>query len=483
MREVYSPAMLGPQHSTLVTKSSNSWEIQCAVDSIGPDFLCRLTGGDEHVGAVALSTWDGERAHTEVIVAGPHKEGPLAEHSAHKLCTATRRAVTCVCGIHYDDLTQAEIEGVTRTAYDLVKRTADQLRDQRLAMALAAADSIHARIVTDLGDLSRRITTFLATPLATLLEKHHGEVAESHRTHFGGKVLLFAPLYLSNACLNDCNYCGFRRGLKFKRTRLDVEQAVVEAEFLAAAGHRSIDLVTGETPSRTFITYLCDVIRAIREATPIEKINLNLGALGEEDYARLSGAGATGYHLYQETYDPETYFRVHQEGPKRDMEYRLQGVDRAAGAGFRFLGLGVLLGLNDPVFELAALVRHAEQVLTDWPEVKIGFSLPRITAAVGQSEFGVESPVDDETFIKAMLFLRLHFPQAHLTLTTREAPKLRDLLIPLGITKLSAGVSTAPGGYSVAPEGEVPQFSIHDERPLTDVAEILRELGMCPVCS
>jgi len=480
---VYSPAMLQSQPSILVTESGSPWEVQCSVDSIGPDFLCRLTGGDKHIGAVALSSWDGERAHTEVIVAGRHKEGSLAERSAHKLCTATRRAVTCVCGIHYDQLTQTEIEEVTRTAYELVKSAAGQLRDRRLVRALAAPDSTHARIVATLGELSCRIASFLATPLAVLLERHHGEVVMSHRTHFGGEVLLFAPLYLSNACLNDCSYCGFRSGLKFKRTRLDVGQAVAEAEFLATAGHRSIDLVTGEIPSRRFVTYLCKVIRAIREATPIERISLNLGALGKEDYARLNEAGATGYHLYQETYDPQTYFRVHQEGPKRDMDYRLQGVDRAAEAGFRFLGLGILLGLHDPVFELAALVRHAEQVLAEWPDCRIGFSLPRITAAVGQSEVGVEFPVDDETFIKAMLFLRLHFPQAHLTLTTREAPKLRDLLIPLGITKLSAGVSTAPGGYSVAPEGEVPQFSIHDERPLADVAEILRELGMRPVCS
>jgi 2-iminoacetate synthase len=297
--------------------------------------------------------------------------------------------------------------------------------------------------------------------------------------NFGNRVRVFAPLYLANACSNDCAYCGFRRSARFDRSRLSIEQAVQEAKYLAGLGHRTIDLVTGEIATDRFVDYVCEATRAILEATDIRRINLNLGALSTEQYRRLRSAGASGYHLYQETYAPRTYFEVHRRGLKRDLAYRLDGPHRAAEAGFESIGMGILLGLHAVREDLAALAAHARILIEDFPRLRLGFSLPRLQNVDAGCEYSAAAVVDDDEFVKAMLFLRLHFPCAHLTLTTRERPEVRDRLISLGVTKVSAGVSTAPGGYSLDRPG-VEQFDISDRRPLRAIVRLIQRSGGIP---
>jgi len=330
-------------------------------------------------------------------------------------------------------------------------------------------------------ELERRAEAWLATPLDALLDEHGSALRAAHAARFRGRVLVFAPLYVTSACLNDCVYCGFRRSNPGARTKLSPDAIVREARALAGAGHRTIDLVSGEIPTERFVRDAVRAVARIRAETEIARIHLNLGALSASQYRALSAAGAAAYHLYQETYDPAVYARVHRRGPKRDMANRLRAAERAVDAGFEALGMGVLLGLAPLAGELAALVGHARVLAARRPDLRIGVSLPRIVEADQEPGFVAAARIDDDAFAKALLFLRRELPDAHLTLTTRESARLRDRLLPLGVTKVSAGVCTAPGGYSHGAERERSQFAVHDERSLDEVAEHLRAIGLTPV--
>jgi 2-iminoacetate synthase len=451
--------------------------LECHVQRIGDDYLCRIHGGDWHIGAVALSQWGSGRAKTEVLTASGHKERGIAAHAAHTICAATRHRVSCIAGVHYDSLNRIEIEEIVETVHALTRRVAGELEQLRLEKALNAAACPLSRIRSRSAELSREIEGFLALPLDRAIDVARLRTAAIMADHFGNRVGLFAPLYLCSACSNDCVYCGFRKSARFERTRLSIEQAVQEARHLAGAGHRTIDLVTGEIATDRFVDYVCEATRAILEATGIRRINLNLGALSTEQFRRLKTAGASGYHLYQETYAPRAYFEVHERGLKRDMAYRLEGPHRAASAGFESIGLGILLGLHPIQEDLAALAAHARVLIEDFPQLRIGFSLPRLQDVDAGCEYTAAAVIGDEEFVKAMLFLRLQFPRAHLTVTTRERPEVRDRLISLGVTKMSAGVSTAPGGYTLDRPGAV-QFDISDRRSLPDIVELVQRFGM-----
>jgi len=250
-----------------------------------------------------------------------------------------------------------------------------------------------------------------------------------------------------------------------------------------------VDLVTGEIPADPFVEYVCEVTAALLERTDITRVHLNLGALSTEQYGRLRQAGAVGYHLYQETYDPEAYFRVHRSGAKREMAFRLEAPRRVAEAGFPYIGLGVLLGLGGLRHDLASLAAHAVLLREDNPGLGVGFSLPRVQTMEADPDYAPARPVSDDDFVRAMLFLRLADPEAHLTLTTRERPEIRDLLLRYGVTKLSAGVSTAPGGYAAdeltSDDGGRPaareQFRVSDERSVAEVTALIKEAGLTPI--
>jgi 2-iminoacetate synthase len=379
--------------------------------------------------------------------------------------------------VHYDSLSRVEIEEIVQAVHALTRRVAAKLEDQRLEEGLGAPACPLSRIASRSAELSREIDAFLAMPLEQAVHIARSRAAAAVADNFGNRVGLFAPLYLCSACSNDCVYCGFRKSARFERMHLSIEQAAREARHLALAGHRTIDLVTGEIATDRFVDYVCEATRAILDDTDICRVNLNLGALSTEQFRRLKTAGASGYHLYQETYAPRTYFEVHERGLKRDMAYRLEGPHRAAEAGFAAIGLGILLGLHPVREDLAALAAHAGVLMEDFPALRLGFSLPRLQDVDAGCAYTAAAPVGDDEFVKTMLFLRLQFPHAHLTVTTRERPEVRDRLVSLGVTKLSAGVSTAPGGYTLDQPGTV-QFDISDRRSLPDIAELVQRSGM-----
>lgn len=322
---------------------------------------------------------------------------------------------------------------------------------------------------------------------ATPLEVVAARAAELTRQYFTvqrsgttvRRMFMYAPLYLSNLCINHCLYCGFRHPNPIERVHLGIEQAVREAEVLLARGFRHILLVAGDYPSMTSTDYYVDVIRALCTKGVIPSVEI--APQSTEGYEALSAAGVCGVTLYQETYDPLWYARYHPRGPKVSFDWRLEGIERAAEAGMRRLGLGILLGLGPPMEDLMALVRHGRYLAARFPGCTLAFSLPRIHEA--PQGFVPPFSVDDETFVRMYCALRLAFPQAELVLSTREMPQLRDRLARICITQMSAGSSTSPGGYHEetcgSPGGE--QFPVADHRSVPEVLESLKAAGICPV--
>jgi 2-iminoacetate synthase len=270
---------------------------------------------------------------------------------------------------------------------------------------------------------------------------------------FGRTMRLFAPLYLSNECINNCKYCGFSRDNPILRVTLPVEQVVAEARHLAAAGFRNILLVAGEHPKFVSSGYLEACIRAVREEAGVPGVSLEVGPMETADYRPLVAAGAEGLVVYQETYHRPTYEEMHTAGPKRDYDWRLDCAERAYAAGFRRLGVGALFGLHDWREEALALAAHVDYLLRHCWKAHLTVSLPRLRPAAGG--FAPRSLVTDRELVQLLCAFRLTFPQVGLVLSTREAAELRDALIPLGVTMMSAGSHTEPGGYTGAGRGDL----------------------------
>jgi 2-iminoacetate synthase len=439
------------------------------VSSVGEGLVCAFRGEQPGVPAAARSIWRGDRAVTEGVAGAAGPEADAARLLAHRLCNSARRDVLCSVDVRGESAAGAAIE--------LGLRAAEQLAEDRRSAALDAADGVLARLRAANDGVEARAAALLGAPLEDVLTAEREHLAELHARSFGREVLLFAPLYLSNACTNDCVYCGFRKSARIPRRKLALDEVVEEAVRLAHRGHVAVDLVTGEIPTDAFVDYVCRATERVLTRSGIRRVSLNLGALSTDQLRRLRDAGGAAYHLYMETYDRELYARIHGAGPKRDMAHRLGGLHRALEAGFETVSLGALLGLRPVQRELVDLARHAALVAADHPDAQLGFSLPRLRPVDPECRFHPPVPVGDEDFVKAMIFLRLEFPRAHLTLTTREPRAVRDLLLPLGVTKLSAGVSTAPGGYG-SPGAPGEQFSVSDGRSLAELTRAARAAGL-----
>lgn len=317
--------------------------------------------------------------------------------------------------------------------------------------------------------------------------------------HFGRTMRLFAPLYLSNECVNACKYCGFSRDNPILRVTLAVDQVEAEAGYLAEKGFRSILLVAGEHPRFVSEGYLEDCVRRVHALVP--SVALEVGPMEEAAYRPLVAAGAEGLVVYQETYDRDRYAGLHTAGPKKDFDWRLGCPERAAAAGFKRVGIGALLGLADWREEALRLAAHADYLLRSCWRSFLTVSFPRLRPAAG--EFEPAFPVDDRDFVQLMCAFRIAFPRIGLVLSTREPQRLRDHLARIGVTHMSAGSHTEPGGYTgagqesahltvrgravqvIASEGEhrsaTEQFAIADQRPAADVARRLAEMGFDPV--
>ena len=326
------------------------------------------------------------------------------------------------------------------------------------------------------------------------------------RQRFGKVIRLFAPLYLSNECINNCRYCGFSRDNPILRVTLSVDEVMREARSLWDQGFRNVLLVAGEHPKFVSNGYLAQCVRALHEEFP--SISLEVGPMETEEYRPIVEAGADGLVAYQETYDRTVYAAMHTAGPKRNFDWRMETPERAYTAGFRRLGIGALFGLSDWRMEALSVAAHAAYLLRHCWKAQLTISLPRLRPCAG--EFEPLTHMSDRELVQLVCAFRLFLPDVGLVLSTREPAGLRDGLVPLGITLMSAGSHTEPGGYTGAGKENIHltergrivalaagssewaptdaratsatgQFEIADGRSPATIAELIRRLGYEPV--
>ena len=378
----------------------------------------------------------------------------------------------------------------------------EALEQSAMNASLAEAQAALGKPQLSLEDFARLISPAAGQLLEPLC--HRSQAITQQR--FGKVIRLFAPLYLSNECINNCAYCGFSRDNPILRVTLAVEEVRREARALHAQGFRNLLLVAGEHPKFVGTDYMAACVRALHEEWP--SVSLEVGPMETEEYRPLVAAGAEGLVVYQETYDRAIYERMHTAGPKRNFDWRLETPERAYAAGFRRLGIGALYGLADWRREALSVAAHAQYLLRHCWKAQVTLSLPRLRPCAG--EFEPLTTMTDRELVQLVAAFRLLLPDVGLVLSTREPAKLRDGLFPLGITLASAGSHTEPGGYTGAGRENIHrtergrivelaagasewattagretnatgQFEIADERSPEEIASLIRRLGYEPV--
>lgn len=317
----------------------------------------------------------------------------------------------------------------------------------------------------------------LLSPVAeNYLEEMAARAHQKNLQHFGKTILLYTPLYISNYCVNECVYCGYNKNSGIPRKKLSLEEIDQEARIISEKGIQHILLLSGESPGDTSMEYLEEVIGVLKKY--FQSIAIEIYPLKEEGYQRLVRKGVDGVTLYQEVYDREIYQRLHPKGPKRNYEFRIHALERAIKAGVASVNLGALLGLSDFRKEAFFTGMHSKYLLDKYPSVATSVSFPRMQPYAG----GYEdiNPVSDRDFVQILLAYKNFMPMTGITLSTREEPALRENLIPLGITKMSAGVSTAVGGHSSEKEN-TEQFEISDNRSIEEVKKCILAKGYQPI--
>lgn len=331
-------------------------------------------------------------------------------------------------------------------------------------------------------ELSKPAGVYSVERLVTLVSpaalNHLEEMAQQARRltiqRFGRAIQLYAPLYVSNVCVNSCRYCGYNHKTDIERVRLSIDEALADTDVIASEGFRNLLLVSGEDRSFATPEYFCELAQRLRGR--FSSMSAEIYPMSEAEYGQLFRAGIDGVTMYQETYDRDTYAYYHPAGPKRDYDNRLNTPDRFCGAGMRRAGLGFLLGLADWRVETLALAEHAAYLMKTYWRSQVSFSFPRIRPATNVESTKWPHLVSDRSMVQMMLALRLCFADAGIVLSTRESAALRDQLVNLCVTSLSAGSKTNPGGYSSRPDA-AEQFQVADDRCPADVVSMLKSRG------
>lgn len=308
---------------------------------------------------------------------------------------------------------------------------------------------------------------------------------------YGRRLALFAPVYMSNYCVNDCRYCGYRvSNRKLDRRRLPLRELAQEVRLLEAMGHKRLALEAGEHPEACPTDYVVEAIQTIYETSSnsgrsqIRRINVNVAATTVSDYRRLREAGIGTYVLFQETYHRPTYEAMHPSGPKSDYLWHLYAMDRAMAAGIEDVGIGALFGLYDWKFEVLGLLLHARHLEKRWGVGPHTISVPRLRPAAGVNLAVFPHLVSDEDFRRLVAVIRLAVPYTGMILSTREEPGFRDQVFGLGISQISAGSCTDVGGYREEPQstrvGVGGQFSVEDHRSPDEIIRSLTDSGYLP---
>jgi len=312
------------------------------------------------------------------------------------------------------------------------------------------------------------------------IEKIYDAAAYVKNTIYGRRVVLFAPLYISNKCINNCKYCAFKCDNKsVERKSLNRDEIISQVNWLLARGHKRILMVTGEATKvngKKNIDYYLESIKAIYDAQvgphKIKRVNVNCAPLSVDEFRQLKSSGIGTYQVFQETYHDQTYRNMHPAGPKSNPDNRLDSVDRAFKAGIDDIGVGVLYGLYEYRYETLAMLMHIEHLEQTYGVGPHTISVPRIEPAEGV-EFSKHVPyeISDDDFTKLVAVLRLAVPYTGIILSTREQARLRDKLVNLGVSQISAESRTSPGGYSQTDNNQnhAIQFTLGDQRSLDEV--------------
>jgi 2-iminoacetate synthase len=296
------------------------------------------------------------------------------------------------------------------------------------------------------------------------------------KKNFGSVMFLFTPLYLSDYCDNGCPYCSFARQHRISRSHLSFEKIRVAAEAIAKTGMRHILALTGESRSLATPEYLREAVSVLSGF--FSSVAIEVYPMTGEEYAALVEFGADAITIYQEVYNEPKYHELHRGGPKDNYQFRLDAPERAANAGMRSVTVGTLMGLFEPITEAFFAGLHAEYMQKTHPSVEVSIAFPRLRPMV--REFEPYCIVGDKRYVQTLLAARLFLPRCGITLSTRESGPFRNALAPLGVTKMSAGVSTAVGGHGKERTATA-QFEIADTRTLEEMKKDLTKLGFQPV--
>lgn len=344
---------------------------------------------------------------------------------------------------------------------------------ERIAELLDKATSLQGLSFTEAGEL-------LKVTDEDLREKIIFSAGKVKQDIYGNRLVLFAPLYLSNECANNCLYCAFRQdNQSIERRTLSVGEVVEEARRIEKMGHKRILLVCGEDSDQNGVNYVFNVITEIYKNLDIRRLNINMAPMTTEDFRILKDAGIGTYQLFQETYHPSKYSYYHPSGPKSDYEWRFSAVERAIEVGIDDIGMGVLFGLYDYRFEVMALICHAEMLERKYGVGPHTVSVPRLKKAPGSAVYDTGYHISNSELRLATAVIRLAIPYTGIILSTREPAELRNSLLDIGVSQISAGSSTSPGGYG-CDKNAGKQFNLEDDRTLDEVVRDICRQGYLP---
>lgn len=318
-----------------------------------------------------------------------------------------------------------------------------------------------------------------------LIEKVFALAREIKQKFYGNRIVMFAPLYLSNYCINGCRYCPYHGCNKhIPRKQLSQEEIVKEVVALQDMGHKRLALETGEDPKRCPIEYVLESIKTIysikHKNGAIRRVNVNIAATTVENYRKLKEAGIGTYILFQETYHKETYEYLHPTGPKSNYAYHTEAMDRAMEGGIDDVGIGVLFGLNLYKYDFVGLLMHAEHLEAVHGVGPHTISVPRVRRADDIDPDAFDNGISDDIFKKIVAILRVAVPYTGIIISTRENQKTREAVLGLGVSQISGGSRTSVGGYAEEEEEDSSQFEVSDTRTLDQVVNWLLDLGYIP---
>lgn len=378
---------------------------------------------------------------------------------------------------------------------ELENMKADFINDEEIYSALEKGKKVSKEGIRDILAKAKEakgldldeVAALLACEDEELLDEMYDIAHELKKQIYGNRIVIFAPLYYSDYCVNSCEYCGYRQMNPMPRRRLTMDEVRTEVQILEEMGHKRLAIEAGEDPVNCPIEYTLDVIKTIYDTKlkngSIRRVNVNIASTTVENYQKLKEAGIGTYILFQETYHRPTYKKVHKKGPKSDYDYHTTAMDRAMTGGIDDVGIGVLFGLYDHNYEVLALMQHARHLDETYGVGPHTISFPRIRPAVGVDYDKIPYIVPDKEFKKIVAIVRLAVPYTGMILSTRESPEFRDEVISVGISQVSAGSCTGVGGYhdEIANQHDhKPQFQVEDHRTPNEILYSLCEQGYLP---